>query len=112
MHPTKIKYTTSVMLNMDRLNFQGSVIKVYDIFYGSTALLLGLRLFFSLLISYTDGRTPWTGDQPVARPLPTHRTTQTQISMPLNEFEATISVFERAKTIHISDRAATVIGRI
>jgi hypothetical protein len=24
------------------------------------------------------GRTPWTGDQPVARPLPTHRTTQTQ----------------------------------
>jgi hypothetical protein len=27
---------------------------------------------------YTGGRTPWTGDQPVARPLPTHRTTQTQ----------------------------------
>jgi hypothetical protein len=27
---------------------------------------------------YTDGKTPWTGDQPVARPLPTHRTTQTQ----------------------------------
>jgi hypothetical protein len=27
---------------------------------------------------YTDGRNPWTGDQPVARPLPTHRTTQTQ----------------------------------
>jgi hypothetical protein len=23
---------------------------------------------------YTDGRTPWTSDQPVARPLPTHRT--------------------------------------
>jgi hypothetical protein len=27
---------------------------------------------------YTDGRTPWTSDQPVARSLPTHRTTQTQ----------------------------------
>jgi hypothetical protein len=27
---------------------------------------------------YTDGRTPWPSDQPVARPLPTHRTTQTQ----------------------------------
>jgi hypothetical protein len=27
---------------------------------------------------YTDGRTPWTSDQPVARPLPTHRTTQIQ----------------------------------
>jgi hypothetical protein len=24
------------------------------------------------------GRTPWTGDQPVARPLPAHRTAQTQ----------------------------------
>jgi hypothetical protein len=27
---------------------------------------------------YTDYRTPWMSDQPVARPLPTHRTTQTQ----------------------------------
>jgi hypothetical protein len=27
---------------------------------------------------YTDGRTPWTGDQPISRLLPTHRTTQTQ----------------------------------
>jgi hypothetical protein len=27
---------------------------------------------------YTVGRTPWTGGQPVARPLLTHRTTQTQ----------------------------------
>jgi hypothetical protein len=27
---------------------------------------------------YTDGRTPWTSDQSVARPLPTHRTTRTQ----------------------------------
>jgi hypothetical protein len=27
---------------------------------------------------YTDGMAPWTGDQLVARPLPTHRTTQTQ----------------------------------
>jgi hypothetical protein len=35
-----------------------------------------LRQFRNLF--YTDGRTPWTGDQPVARPLPTHRTTQTQ----------------------------------
>jgi hypothetical protein len=34
--------------------------------------------FFSFLILYTVGRTPWTGDRPVARPLPTHRTTQTQ----------------------------------
>jgi hypothetical protein len=33
---------------------------------------------FSSVIIFTDGRTPLTSDQPVARPLPTHRTTQTQ----------------------------------
>jgi hypothetical protein len=33
---------------------------------------------FQLLNLYTVGRTPWTGDQPVARPLHTRRTTQTQ----------------------------------
>jgi hypothetical protein len=27
---------------------------------------------------YTDGRTPWTSDHHLARPLPTHRTKQTQ----------------------------------
>jgi hypothetical protein len=30
--------------------------------------------------------------------------------MPLLEFETTIPMFERAKTVHASDRAATVIG--
>jgi hypothetical protein len=40
--------------------------------------LLGLGCFFRFLILYTVGRTPWMGDQPVTRPLPTHRTTQTQ----------------------------------
>jgi hypothetical protein len=29
-------------------------------------------------LSYTDGRTPWTSDQLLARPLPRHRTAQTQ----------------------------------
>jgi hypothetical protein len=33
--------------------------------------------FFQFLNIYKFGRSPWTGDQPVARPLPTHRTTQT-----------------------------------
>jgi hypothetical protein len=33
---------------------------------------------FSFLILFTFGKTPWTGDEPVARPLPTYRTTQTQ----------------------------------
>jgi hypothetical protein len=35
-------------------------------------------LLFSSLILYTVGRTPWTGDLPVARPLPTQTTTRTQ----------------------------------
>jgi hypothetical protein len=57
------------------------------------------------------------GDQPVGRPLPTHRRTQTQnkctwiqISMTQVGFERTILVFERAKTVHALDRAATVIA--
>jgi hypothetical protein len=33
---------------------------------------------FSFLIFYTASRTSWTADQPFARPLPTHRTTQPQ----------------------------------
>jgi hypothetical protein len=35
--------------------------------------LLGLGLLFSYLILYIVGRITWTGEQPVARPLPTHR---------------------------------------
>jgi hypothetical protein len=38
----------------------------------------GPGLLFSSVIIFTDRRTPWTSDQPVARPLPKHRTTQTQ----------------------------------
>jgi hypothetical protein len=55
------------------------------------------------------------GDQQVARPLHTHRTTQTQSKrthtpMPRVGFEPTIPVLERAKKVHALDRAATVIG--
>jgi hypothetical protein len=72
---------------------------------------------FQFLNPYTVGRTPWTEDQPVARPLPTHRTTQTQnkhreTSMPRAGFEPTIPVFERAKMVHALDRDATVIGTV
>jgi hypothetical protein len=72
---------------------------------------------FQVLDLYTVGRTPWTGDQPVARKLPTHRTTQTQnkrtqTSMPQVGFQPTIPVFEQAKTVHASDRTATVIGTL
>jgi hypothetical protein len=45
--------------------------------YGSTALVDRCR-FFTFLIPYTVGTTILGRDQPVARPLPAHRTTQTQ----------------------------------
>jgi hypothetical protein len=77
--------------------------------------LLDFGRFFNFLIFYTVGRTPSTGDQPVARPLSAHRTAQTQnkrtrTSMPRVEFEPTIPMFERAKTVHALDCAATVMG--
>jgi hypothetical protein len=79
--------------------------------------LWDVSFHFSFLIQYTVGRTPWTEDQPIARPLPTHSTTQTQnkctqTSIPWVGFEPTIPVFERAKTSHALDHAATVIGRV
>jgi hypothetical protein len=52
-------------------------LSVYLSIYGSTAFVY-LGRFFSFLILYTVGRTPCTEDQPVASPLPTHRTTQAQ----------------------------------
>jgi hypothetical protein len=77
--------------------------------------LSDLGRFFNFLILYTVGITPWTGDQPIARPPPTHRTMQTQnkrtqTSMPQVGVEPTIPAFERAKTVHALDRASTVIG--
>jgi hypothetical protein len=77
---------------------------------------LDLDRFLSFFIFYTVGRNPWTGDQPVARPLPAHRRAQTQdkytqTSMPQVGFEPTNPVFERAKIVHDLDRAATVIDR-
>jgi hypothetical protein len=43
--------------------------------------LQGPARFFSFVILYTVGRTPWMGDQVVARPLPTHRRAQTQTKL-------------------------------
>jgi hypothetical protein len=72
--------------------------------------LLDLGRFFRFLIFYTVGRTSWTGNQPVARPLPARRIAQTQnkgtqTSMHRVEIEPTIPVFERVKTVHALDCA-------
>jgi hypothetical protein len=65
----------------------------------------GPWLLFQFLNLYIVSRTPWTGDQPVTRPLPTHRTQiqnkSTQTSMPRVGFEPTIPVFKREKTVHV-----------
>jgi hypothetical protein len=54
-------------------------------------------------------------DQSIARPLPTHGTTQKhnkrrRTAMPEVGFEPTFPVFERAKTVHALDRKVTVSG--
>jgi hypothetical protein len=72
--------------------------------------LLDLGPLFSCLIFYTVSRTPWTGDQPVHRTAQTQNK-RTQTSMPQVGFEPMIPVFDRAKIVHVLDRAATVIGK-
>jgi quinol-cytochrome oxidoreductase complex cytochrome b subunit len=84
---------------------------IYLSIYGSTGLCWTFGCFFSFLILYTVGRTYWTGDQPVARPLPTHRPTQTQnkrwqTSMRWVGFELMIRTFQRAKTVSALDGEA------
>jgi hypothetical protein len=73
------------------------------------------KLCLELWTLQTVGRTPWTGDQNFAKPLPTQdktNTEQTQISVPRMRFEPTIPVFEQAKLYRSLSRATTVIGPI
>jgi hypothetical protein len=51
---------------------------IHSFINGTTDLVGPWPLLQFYNLCYTDGKTPWTGDQLVARPLPTHRTTQTQ----------------------------------
>jgi hypothetical protein len=53
-----------------RRNTEYSYLSIYLSTYSP---LLDLGRFFIFLILDTVGRTPWTGDQPFAMPLPTHR---------------------------------------
>jgi hypothetical protein len=85
-----------------------------SIYLWHCSLLVGSWQLFRILILYTVGRTPLTGDQPVVRPLPTHRTIQTQnkrkqTTMLWVVLEPRISVFKRAKKVLALDRAAAVI---
>jgi hypothetical protein len=69
--------------------------------------LVDFGRFFQCHNPYTVGRTPWTGDEAIVRPLPTDRTTHTdnkgtQASMTRVGFEPTIPVFERATVIGLT----------
>jgi hypothetical protein len=76
---------------------------------------LDLSRFFSSLAFYTDGRTPWTGDQPVARPIPANNNTNT-----INAQNTDIHVLSGIRThdpsvrageeVYALDRTATMIG--
>jgi hypothetical protein len=77
--------------------------------------LLGPGLFFSFIIFFTQsvvllgrGISPSQGGY-LHTGEHKHRT-NAETSMPWVGFEPTIPAFERAKTVHASDRAATVTG--
>jgi hypothetical protein len=53
---------------------------------------LGIGRFSDTWSFYTVGRIPWTGDQPVARPLPTQHNKRIQTSVPREGFEPTLPV--------------------
>jgi hypothetical protein len=69
---------------------------------------------------FTIGRTPWTCDQPVAKPLPKHRTAQTQnkhIYYTLNinaqgGIQTRNHGLRAIETVHAWDRSATATGRM
>jgi hypothetical protein len=63
------RYSTFFLIYWEHLSIY---LSIYLVLYRR---LLDLGHFFSFLILYTIGRIAWTADQPVARPLPTHRTT-------------------------------------
>jgi hypothetical protein len=65
--------------------------------------LFNSELILKLSISYTVGRTPWTGDRPCCKTATytgqhKHGKNRRQTSMPRVRFEPTIPVLERAKT--------------
>jgi hypothetical protein len=107
--PTEKASTQNVTLTDNMLNR----LSIYLSVCGSTALM-DLDCFFSFLIyiqtvgllgrgiSLSEGRYLHTGQH--------KQNKNTQTAMPRVGFEPTISVFERAKTGHALDLAATVIG--
>jgi hypothetical protein len=122
-HTSPFRTKNEIISHRDSKVFLHFLTYFYYDFFLSLSLSLSMALqplwtlaaFFSFVILYTDVTTSWAGDQSVARPLPAHRTSRTQnkrtrTSMHRVGFESTTPVFERTKTVHALDRAATVIG--
>jgi hypothetical protein len=83
----------------------------YDYYYGSTALCWALAAF-SVSLSYTQS-VGLLGRGSACRKAATYtQNKRTQTFMPWMGFEPTTPVFERPKTVHALDRAATVIGSL
>jgi hypothetical protein len=92
-----------------------AVLGNFSFFNGSTTLVGLGRFLFQFPNLYTGGRTPWTGDQLVARPLPKHTKTKIlytplNIHAPKAGFEPEITASERSKTVHALDRSAIATG--
>jgi hypothetical protein len=105
-------FSLSIYLSLYLSIYPSIYLSIYLCLYSP---LLCLGRFSSFLMFDTVGRTPWTGDQPVARLLPAYRTAQAQNKrtltyMPQAGFDPTIPVFERAKTVHDLDLTVTVIS--
>jgi hypothetical protein len=85
---------TNISPSVSRLSRQCGILNISQP-YRPLRLVTGI-----VILLYIVGRSPWTRNEPVSRPLPTHRTTQTQIThahIPRVGFEPTILTFEREK---------------
>jgi hypothetical protein len=81
----------------------------HEIYLWIYCLLLDIGRFFSFFILYTVGRTHWTRDQPVAKPLPAHRINAHRHSC-FSGIRTHDPAFKRGKTVYALDRSATVIS--
>jgi hypothetical protein len=111
LYTTKTGPHTQKFITVRNIGLPFMILFVYLWLYSTC----GPRPPFQFLNLYTIGRTAWTGDQPVAKSVPTRRTTQTQnqrtqTAMRRVAFEPTTPVLERAKRVHALDCVATVIG--
>jgi hypothetical protein len=74
----KIKAKIKSFIGTNSSNFFNTFCGQFYIWIFLLALQPPRASVFQFYDRFTDGRTPWTSDQPVARPIPKHRTTQTQ----------------------------------